>query len=130
MTCHMHPGTNMVATYLGYTWWDNEADGKHMYPAETKKLSASERDAIEQHNPEGAAVRGLWGDKEFLANVSSLNPLLQKTQFADFSGHGWVFRGVYKRDRKGNLLDAAGNVVPDKIGKHTSELQSPCNLVC
>ncbi|PYQ22633.1 MAG: hypothetical protein DMF81_11455, partial [Acidobacteria bacterium] len=26
MTCHMHPGTSMVATYLGYTWWDNEAD--------------------------------------------------------------------------------------------------------
>ena len=34
MTCHMHPGTNMVATYYGYTWWDNETDGKHMYPAE------------------------------------------------------------------------------------------------
>ena len=25
MVCHMHPGTNMVATYLGMTWWDNEA---------------------------------------------------------------------------------------------------------
>src|SRR5215204_6409330 len=32
MTCHMHPGTNMVATYLGRTWWDNESDGKVMYP--------------------------------------------------------------------------------------------------
>ena len=114
MTCHMHPGTNMVATYLGYTWWDNEADGKHMYPAETKKLSPAQRDDIEQHNPEGSALRGLWGDKEFLANVASLNPKLEKTQFADFTGHGWVFRGVYKRDRKGNLLDAVGKVVPDE----------------
>jgi hypothetical protein len=113
MTCHMHPGTNMVATYLGYTWWDNEADGKHMYPAEQKAVSAQKRAEIEQHNPEGSAVRGLWGDKEFLANVASLNPKLDKTQFADFNGHGWVFRGVYKRDRKGNLLDAAGKVVPD-----------------
>jgi len=26
MTCHMHPGTNMVATYLGMTWWDNESE--------------------------------------------------------------------------------------------------------
>ncbi len=26
MVCHMHPGTNMVATYLGMTWWDNESD--------------------------------------------------------------------------------------------------------
>ena len=42
MTCHMHPGTSMVATYMGYTWWDNEADGQLMYPKEPKKLSASE----------------------------------------------------------------------------------------
>ena len=32
MICHMHPGTNMVATYLGMTWWDNESDGDKMYP--------------------------------------------------------------------------------------------------
>ena len=32
MVCHIHPGTNMVATYFGYTWWDNETDGEHMYP--------------------------------------------------------------------------------------------------
>ena len=37
---------------------------------------------------------------------------LQNTQFADFHGHGWVFRAVYKRDRKGNLLDADDRVVP------------------
>jgi hypothetical protein len=23
----MHPGTNMVASYLGLRWWDNESDG-------------------------------------------------------------------------------------------------------
>ena len=113
MTCHMHPGTNMVATYLGATWWDNEVDGQAMYPKQPRSLDASERDRIEQANPEGAALRGLWSDREFLANVSSLNPQLQNTQFADFHGHGWVFRNVYKRDRKGQLLDAAGAVVPD-----------------
>ena len=32
IVCHIHPGTNMVASYLGYTWWDNETDGEHMYP--------------------------------------------------------------------------------------------------
>ena len=26
------PGTNMVTTYFGYTWWDNEVDGEKMYP--------------------------------------------------------------------------------------------------
>src|SRR5579862_2476012 len=41
MTCHMHPGTNMVASYYGTTWWDNEADGSLMYPKTPKVLSAS-----------------------------------------------------------------------------------------
>jgi hypothetical protein len=35
---YMHPGTNMVASYLGLTWWDNESDGSKLYPAK-------------QHNP-------------------------------------------------------------------------------
>lgn len=113
MTCHMHPGTNMVATYLGYTWWDNEVDGEHMYPKQGKSLSAAERDTIEEANPEGAALRGLWSDRRFLAEVSTLNPKLKNTQFADFHGHGWVFRAVFKRDRKGNLLDATGDQVRD-----------------
>ncbi|HXZ20366.1 MAG TPA: hypothetical protein VEG63_10480, partial [Candidatus Acidoferrales bacterium] len=26
MVCHIHPGTNMVTPYYGYTWWDNEID--------------------------------------------------------------------------------------------------------
>ena len=32
IVCHIHPGTNMVASYLGYMWWDNETDGEQMYP--------------------------------------------------------------------------------------------------
>jgi hypothetical protein len=113
MTCHMHPGTSMVSTYLGFTWWDNEADGTLMYPRQSKTLGASERAEIERANPEGAALRGLWSDRKFLADVSTLNPQLKRTQFADFHGHGWVFRAVFKKDRKGSLLDAAGKIVPD-----------------
>ena len=113
MTCHMHPGTSMVATYMGYTWWDNEADGQHMYPKEPRTLSASERAAIEDANPEGAALKGLWSDRNFLTEVSGLNDTLQKTQFADFHGHGWVFRAVYKRDKEGRLLDEAGKTVEE-----------------
>jgi hypothetical protein len=113
MTCHMHPGTSMVSTYLGFTWWDNEADGTLMYPKESRKLSASQQAQIERANPDGAALRGLWSDRKFLADVSTLNPQLKRTQFADFHGHGWVFRAVFKKDRKGSLLDAAGKIVPD-----------------
>jgi hypothetical protein len=38
MTCHMHPGNNMVATYLGLLWWDNETDARAagMYPAKQR----------------------------------------------------------------------------------------------
>ena len=43
---------------------------------------------------------------------SSLNSQAKNTQFADYHGHGWNFMAVYKRDRKGNLLDADGNIVP------------------
>ena len=45
MTCHMHPGTNMVATYLGRTWWDNETDGKMMYPTD-KQINPSQADEV------------------------------------------------------------------------------------
>ena len=136
MTCHMHPGTNMVATYLGYTWWDNEVDGQVMYPKEGRKLGAAERDAIERANPEGAALRGLWSDRSFLADVSTLNPQLKNTQFADFHGHGWVFRAVFNKDRKGNLLDASGQTVrpddPDKFRKavHLKDIHLEKGMHC
>jgi hypothetical protein len=33
---------------------------------------------------------------------------------ADYHGHGWNFRGIYKRDRHGNLLDKDGKIIsPD-----------------
>ncbi len=115
MTCHMHPGTNMLATYQGLTWWDNETDGDKMYPATSRSLSASERVAIERRNSEGSALRGLWSDPTFLDRTGSpeFNRDLKQTQFADFHGHSWLFRAVFKRDRQGNLLDASGVRVAD-----------------
>jgi len=114
MVCHMHPGTNMVATYFGYTWWDNEEDGKLMYPAKQRHPSAEDRYRVQQRNPEAAAVRGLWADTQFLEKTGSpeFNAQLTQTQFADFHSHGWLFRAVYQRDRKGNLLDKDSNIVP------------------
>ena len=114
MVCHVHPGTNMLTTYFGYTWWDNEADAEAMYPAQQHNPSAEERYEIQQRNPEGAAGRGLWADTKFLEQTGSakFNAQLKQSQFADFHGHGWVFRAVYKRDRQGNLLDAENKVVP------------------
>jgi hypothetical protein len=114
IVCHIHPGTNMVATYLGYLWWDNETDADHMYPDKQKDPTDEERYQSWLANPQGAAARGKWGDPAFLQQVGSpeFNAQLKNTQFADFHSHGWVFRAVYKRDRKGNLLDAVNKIVP------------------
>ena len=112
VVCHHHPGTTVTNSFLGYTWWDNETDGALMYPEKARTLTARDIDEIERGNPEGAAVRGRWSDPEFLANITDLNAKLTRTQFADFHGHGWVFRAVYKQDRQGHLLDTEGKIVP------------------
>ena len=116
MVCHMHPGTNMVASYLGLTWWDNESDGSKLYPGKQHAPSQDEEQEMLNRNPEGSSLRGLWSNFDFLKDTGTtdFNALLRNTQFADSHGHGWLFRKVYKRDRKGNLLDADGKIVsPD-----------------
>jgi hypothetical protein len=115
MSCHIHPGTNALFTYLGMTWWDNETDGQHMYPAEGADRTPAELVAIERRNPEGSALRGLWADRTFLqqTGTQAFNAQLDQTVFADFHGHGWLYRAVFKRDRRGNLLDVEGNVIED-----------------
>ena len=114
VVCHMHPGTLVLNSYFGSTWWDLETDGDLMYPKVEKKLSAEERREIIIRNPEESALRGKWGDREFLKKLrDEINPQLKQTQFADFNGHGWVYRYVFAKDRKGNLLDASGKVVKE-----------------
>lgn len=113
MVCHVHPGTNMVTTYYGMTWWDNETDGDLMYPEKQPDLSDEQKDNITYRNPEGSALRGKWGqDLDFLQKIyTDVNPKAKRTQFGDFHGHGWVFRKVYKTDRKGNMLNTRGRPI-------------------
>jgi hypothetical protein len=111
MNCHMHQGNLFVNPYLGYTWWDQETDGEFMYPKEQHDPTDAELVRSTMENPEAAAARGLWGDKDFLDRVAELNPELKHTQFADYHGHGWVFRAIFKHDRKGNLLDLEDNKI-------------------
>ena len=99
----MHPGTNVLNGYLGYMWWDEETDGELIYPPRQRYPTAEEFVQSQLSNPDETAARGLWSDPEFLANSSDLNSKLRHTQFADFHGHGWLFRAVYKKDRHGNL---------------------------
>jgi hypothetical protein len=111
IVCHIHPGTTVLNTYTGFMWWDNETDGDLMYPKEPKKLTAEQYANALQANPEESAARGKWSDPQFLNNLVNLNTETKHTQFADFHGHGWAFRAVFKKDRQGNLLDHEGDVV-------------------
>jgi len=128
MNCHMHQPNMFLNTYLGYTMWDYESDAPFMWPERQKYPTTEEIRHVLDRNPEGAAPRGNWGDLDFLRNVFDLNAKLKDTQFADYHGHGWNFRAIYKRDREGNLLDADGKVVanddPEKWRK-TGEPEFP-----
>jgi hypothetical protein len=112
MSCHMHQPNSFVNPFLGYTMWDYETDAELLFPKEQRHPTERERFASLERNPEGAAVRGLWNDSEFLEKVSELNAQARHTKFADYHGHGWVFQAVFKRDRTGRLLDEEGSIVP------------------
>lgn len=136
MTCHHHQPNAFMNTFFGYQMWDYETDGAAMWPRQQKDPTPEERAASLASNPEGAAIRGEWTDPDFLANVSELNPTLKHTQFADYHGHGWIFRAVYKRDRKGNLLDKDGKQVdfsdPDRFKKavHLMDIHAERGMHC
>jgi hypothetical protein len=147
MVCHMHQPNIFLNSYLGYTMWDYESDADLMWPGPENRLpartpeeearfrqqrypTASEVLEVLDRNPEGAAPRGLWADVEFVREVyDRVNPLARHTQFADYHGHGWNFRGIFRRDREGNLLDEDGNRIepgdPDTFRRENEGLFVP-----
>lgn len=136
MICHMHQPNMFMNTYLGYTMWDYESDAPHMWPEEQQYPSHKEMYEVYDRNPEGAAARGKWADVDFLKSVWDNNDKMNDTQFADYHGHGWNFRAIFKRDRKGNLLDAEGEKVsdddPEKFDKavHMSSIHVDVGMHC
>ena len=136
MNCHMHQGNLFVNPYLGYIWWDQETDGEFMYPEKQHNPTDAELVRSTEVNPEAAAARGLWGDPDFAAHVAELNPQLKHTQFADYHGHGWIFRAIFKHDRKGVLLDLADHPIafddPQKFAKavHLKDVHLARGMQC
>ena len=136
MICNMHQPNVFLNSYLGYTMWDYESDAPFMWPEKQSYPTAAEMRGINARNPEGSAVRGKWGDVEFLKRVSELNPKLKNTQFADYHGHGWNFRAVFRKKRNGDLLDAKGNIIspddPRKFEKavHMSSIHLDVGMNC
>ena len=147
MVCHMHQPNSFVNTFLGYQMWDYETDGPLLWPTEQRYRTVDTPTPLNEpdfepmhasldHNPEEAAVRGLWTDRDFLKNVSALNAKTKETTFADYHGHGWIFRAVYSQDRKGNLLDKNGKIVdpndPKKFDKavHLKDIHLEKGMHC
>ncbi|ARN76371.1 hypothetical protein BST96_10920 [Oceanicoccus sagamiensis] len=136
MICHMHQPNMFMNTFLGYTMWDYESDAPQMWPEQQQYPSHKETRDVLDRNPEGAAPRGKWADVEFLKKVWDNNDKMQDTQFADYHGHGWNFRAIFKRDRKGNLLDAEGAKVADDDPKkfekavHMSSIHVDVGMHC
>lgn len=173
VVCHIHPGTSYANTYLGYMWWDNESDGRFMYPATSHEPTPEQLWRALRKNPEGSQLRGLWGDlypeaashagqvagEGFLEKTgqpraglvdpldpnnvtrvvrgqATLNDRLEHNQFADFHGHGWMFRAVFKKDRQGRLLDAQGQAIdfndPEKWVKavHLRDIHLDAGMHC
>ena len=110
----------MLNEYTGYMWWDNETDGKLMYPKHQKTPTPTRSSQAAIHNPEATAARGLWSkplsqrapttSATWPARISWKSSAARNstststhTQFADFHGHGWVFRAVFKQDRHGRI---------------------------
>jgi hypothetical protein len=117
IVCHIHPGTNVMNSYLGFMWWDEETDAELIYPPYHKRPTAEEYIRSQMSNPNESAARNNLSDPDFLDRVSELNPQAKHTQFADFHGHGWAFRAVFRQDRKGNLLDHRGQIIPNPTSR-------------
>ena len=136
MVCHMHQPNIFVNSFYGTTMWDYEADAPAMWPKKQRYPTDAERRRINDRNPEAAAALGNWGEVSFLRNVWMLNPKLRDTQFADYHGHGWNFRAVFKRDRRGTLLDRDDRPVadedPDKFKKavHLKSIHLEAGMHC
>ena len=136
MICHMHQPNMFLNSFLGYTMWDYESDAPRMWPQKQQYPTSEQIHDVLDRNPEAAAARGKWADVGFLKQVADLNPQMKDTQFADYHGHGWNFRAVFKRDRKGNLLDAGNNIVSDddpqkfKKSVHLSSIHVDVGMQC
>jgi hypothetical protein len=128
IVCHIHPGTTVLNTYTGYMWWDEETDGELMYPKEQKDPTAEEFAQSMLANPDETAARGLWSDPRFLERLTDLNPQARRTQFADYHGHGWVFRAVYKKDRHGHMLDHRGEPADSSTAAMMEAVRLPAEL--
>ena len=116
LTCHHHQGNGALGNYVGSMWWDQESDADQI-------LSPGAR-------------RDKFTDNEHRKQIWANNSKYDDVQIDDWHGHGWNYRRVYSRDRKGNLLDGNREIVahddPDKFKKavHLADIHFEKGMHC
>ena len=111
MICHIHPGTTVMNSYIGYMWWDQETDGDLIYNKSGKPLSAEDFLASQMANPNLMATKRFNPSPNRETDIPEINDKATGTQFADFHSHGWLFRAVFRKDSTGHMLDHQGRVI-------------------
>jgi hypothetical protein len=104
IVCHIHPGTNVLRLSRLHVGTTRLMGADVSRPAE--KSDRRRVHHAQMNNPDETAARGC-GPTRISWSVPELNSAARHTQFADFHGHGWVYRAVFKRTG-GNLLDHRG----------------------
>ena len=141
MNCHMHQPNIFLNSYLGYTMWDYESDAAADVagPENRSRTPAEEADTAPALSDRARSTRcstaipkaprrAACGPTSISCATSTTTSTRtpSDTQFADYHGHGWNFRAVFKRDREGNLLDAEGKIVaPDDPEKFRRDGRGP-----
>lgn len=91
VSCHMHPGTAVEQSYLGYMWWDLETDGDHLWPKEQINPSSELELAVLEHNPEGSTA------KRVPPLPDDLDPQVREKLLAEAHGDLAQARDLYYR---------------------------------
>ena len=121
VVCHMHPGTNVVQTYLGMMWWDEETDGK---PHLSAGRQASDGGGIHPVHA-GKSERIGRPRQPVRTGVSAITCAIEQSHQA------YAIRrlprprlglpAVFRQDRHGRFLDHDGHII-EHVGN--AELQA------
>lgn len=109
VTCHFHQGSGGIANYYGYMWWDYETGADTIYPETLLPGLNANIGYPDKYTP--AHGKGDQLDTHDLA--PTVNPKLWGAKLADWHNAGWLYQAVYKRDRRGNMLDVNDKIIAE-----------------
>jgi len=144
LVCHYHQGDGAIGTFMGRIWWDRETDADAVtqvgalpdYGSPAYGRTGGAMGDMAEHNAEHVYEPASQVRAPTEPAPASSDVRFQRVQFSDFHAHGWNFMNVYKRDAKGNLRDASGQMIaeddPDKWKKavHLKDIHLEKGMQC